>query len=206
MSTHTTPSASHRGDPPLTTSDLRSTADPTVMSPRAARLGATALTLLRLALGIEFLWAFFDKLLGLGYSTPSARAWIHGGSPTKGFLSGVASGPLRSTFNAMAGSTVLDWLFMVGLLGIGTALLLGIALRLAAASGVVLLAMMWFATWPLATMAAGVPTHSTNPIVDDHVISALALVVVAAYAAHASGSLGRWWAHQDLVQRSSWLR
>ena len=29
---------------------------------------------------------------GLGYATPSAKAWIHGGSPTKGFLSTVLSG------------------------------------------------------------------------------------------------------------------
>ena len=47
------------------------------------RLGTPALFLLRLALGVEFLWAFFDKLFGLGYSTPSARAWLEGGSPTQ---------------------------------------------------------------------------------------------------------------------------
>ena len=52
------------------------------------RLDRLALILLRLALGVEFLWAFVDKLFGLGYSTPSARAWLNGGSPTKGFLKG----------------------------------------------------------------------------------------------------------------------
>ena len=55
-------------------------------------------------------------------------------------------------------------------------------------------------------MAGGQPTGSNNPMVDDHVISALALIVVAVYAAHSAGYLGRWWAKLDLVQRSPWLR
>jgi len=172
----------------------------------AARVGRVALNLLRLALGVEFLWAFFDKTFGLGYATPDARAWVHGGSPTKGFLSGVDAGPLQSLFNAIAGNPVIDWLFMLGLLGIGVALILGVALRIAAASGVVLLLMMWLASWPLASTVAGKPTGSTNPLIDDHIISALAIIVVGAYAAHSAGYLGRWWSHQPLVRRLPWLR
>jgi thiosulfate dehydrogenase [quinone] large subunit len=172
----------------------------------AARVGRVALNLLRLALGVTFLWAFLDKTFGLGYATPSARAWINGGSPTKGFLSGVDSGPLQSFFNGIAGNTVVDWLFMLGLLGIGVALILGVALRVAAISGTVLLLMMWFASWPLASTVAGKPTGSTNPLIDDHVISALALIVVGAYAAHSAGYLGRWWSNQSMVRRSPWLR
>ena len=172
----------------------------------AARVGRVALNLLRLALGVEFLWAFLDKTFGLGYATPDARAWVHGGSPTKGFLSGVDAGPLQSLFNAIAGNPVIDWLFMLGLLGIGVALILGVALRIAAASGVVLLLMMWLASWPLASTVAGKPTGSTNPLIDDHIISALAIIVVGAYAAHSAGYLGRWWSHQPLVRRLPWLR
>ena len=172
----------------------------------AARVGRVALNLLRLALGVEFLWAFLDKTFGLGYATTEARAWVHGGSPTKGFLSGVDAGPLQSLFNAIAGNPVIDWLFMLGLLGIGVALILGVALRIAAASGVVLLLMMWLASWPLASTVAGKPTGSTNPLIDDHIISALAIIVVGAYAAHSAGYLGRWWSHQPLVRRLPWLR
>ena len=172
----------------------------------AARVGRVALNLLRLALGVEFLWAFLDKTFGLGYATPDARAWVHGGSPTKGFLSGVDAGPLQSLFNAIAGNPVIDWLFMLGLLGIGVALILGVALRIAAASGAVLLLMMWLASWPLASTVAGKPTGSTNPLIDDHIISALAIIVVGAYAAHSAGYLGRWWSHQPLVRRLPWLR
>jgi thiosulfate dehydrogenase [quinone] large subunit len=172
----------------------------------AARVGRVVLNLLRLALGVEFLWAFLDKTFGLGYSTPSARAWINGGSPTKGFLSGVDAGPLQSFFNGIAGNPVVNWLFMLGLLGIGVALVLGVALRVAAVSGGVLLLMMWFASWPPASIAGGQPTGSTNPLIDDHVISALALIVVGAYAAHSAGYLGRWWSNQSMVRRSPWLR
>ena len=50
------------------------------------------------------------------------------------------------------------------------------------------------------------PTGSTNPLIDDHVISALALIVVGAYAAHSAGYLGRWWSNQPTVRRSPWLR
>jgi thiosulfate dehydrogenase [quinone] large subunit len=172
----------------------------------AARVGRVALNLLRLALGFEFLWAFFDKTFGLGYATPSAKAWINGGSPTKGFLSGVDVGPLQGFFNSIAGAPVANWLFMLGLLGIGAALILGVCLRIAAVSGTVLLLMMWLASWPMASSVAGEPTGSTNPLLDDHIISALAIIVVGAYAAHSAGYLGRWWSNQSVVQRSPWLR
>jgi thiosulfate dehydrogenase [quinone] large subunit len=172
----------------------------------AARVGRVALNLLRLALGVEFLWAFLDKTFGLGYATPSAKAWINGGSPTKGFLSGVDVGPLQSFFNSIAGAPVANWLFMLGLLGIGVALILGVGLRIAAASGTVLLMMMWLASWPMASTVAGKPTGSTNPVIDDHIISALAIIVVGAYAAHSAGYLGRWWSNQSVVQRFPWLR
>ena len=46
--------------------------------------------------GFIFLWAFLDKSFGLGYATPSDNAWIHGGSPTTGFLPNVAVRPLES--------------------------------------------------------------------------------------------------------------
>jgi hypothetical protein len=56
-------------------------------------VGTVAIIGLRLSLGFLFLWAFLDKAFGLGYSTSSKDAWIRGGSPTKGFLSGADVGP-----------------------------------------------------------------------------------------------------------------
>jgi thiosulfate dehydrogenase [quinone] large subunit len=157
-------------------------------------------------LGFEFLWAFADKTFGLGYATPSARAWINGGSPTKGFLSRVAVGTFESTFHSIAGAAWADWLFMAGLLGIGIALLLGVGLRVAAVSGTLMMLGMWAAEWPLDKVtSAGEPSMSTNPIVDYHIIYALALIALAVtFAGHVWG-LGRRWARLPFVQRNRWL-
>ena len=157
-----------------------------------ARVGMW-LAVLRISMGFVFLWAFLDKTFGLHYSTPSARAWIHGGSPTKGFLSSVDVGPFQSFFNNIAGDTWANWLFMLGLLGIGLALMLGIGVRVAAFAGVILLALMWFAEFPLAQhTGAGAPTMSTNPIVDSHFIYAVVLVVLAETNAGRVWGLGRY--------------
>ena len=167
---------------------------------------AKFLAVFRVVLGFEFLWAFLDKTFGLGYATPAARAWINGGSPTKGFLSRVAVGPLEGTFHAIAGAAWADWLFMVGLLGIGIALILGIGLRAAAVSGTVMMVLMWAAEWPLAKVtSAGEPSMSTNPIVDYHIIYALALIALAVTYAGRTWGLGRWWAGLPFVQRHRWL-
>jgi thiosulfate dehydrogenase (quinone) large subunit len=167
---------------------------------------AKFLAVFRVVLGFEFLWAFADKTFGLGYATPSARAWINGGSPTKGFLSNVAVGPFEPTFHAWAGAAWADWTFMVGLLAIGVALILGIGLRVAAVSGTLMMLLMWAAEWPLAKFtSAGEPSMSTNPIVDYHIIYALALIALAVtYAGHTWG-LGRRWAKLPFVQRNRWL-
>jgi thiosulfate dehydrogenase [quinone] large subunit len=167
---------------------------------------ARFLAVFRVVLGFEFLWAFLDKTFGFGYATPSARAWINGGSPTKGFLSNVAVGPLEGTFHAWAGAAWADWLFMAGLLGIGVALIFGIGLRIAAVSGTLMMLGMWAAEWPLAKLtSAGEPSMSTNPIVDYHIIYALALIVLAlTYAGHTWG-LGKLWAKLPFVHRNRWL-
>ena len=153
-----------------------------------------------------FLWAFFDKLLALGYSTGTDRAtgeidrfgdaaWIHGGSPTLGFLSGV-TGPFKGIFEPMAGTAWANWLFMTGLLAIGTALVLGIGMRIAAATGALLLVFMWMASLPL----------DTNPFMDDHLVYAVILIGLAAVHAGDTLGFGRAWARTGLVRRFPVLR
>ncbi|WP_433361195.1 DoxX family membrane protein [Actinoplanes sp. CA-142083] len=167
---------------------------------------ARALALLRVALGFIFLWSFLDKALGLGYSTPEARAWINGGSPTKGFLASVDVGPLQDFFHDIAGKPWADWLFMLGLLGLGLALILGIGLRVAAVAMVAMMALMWLAEWPLAkTTDAGDLTGSSNPVDDYHVIYALSAIVIALTYAGRTWGLGRWWAALPLVRKNRWL-
>jgi thiosulfate dehydrogenase [quinone] large subunit len=173
-----------------------------IITERAAKF----LAIVRMVVGFAFLWAFLDKTFGLGYATQSAKAWINGGSPTKGFLSRVAVGPLEGTFHAIAGAAWADWLFMLGLLGIGIALILGIGLRIAAVSGTLMMLLMWAAEWPLAQFtSAGEPSMSTNPIVEYHIVYALVLIALAlTYAGHTWG-LGRLWARLPFVQRNRWL-
>jgi thiosulfate dehydrogenase (quinone) large subunit len=75
-----------------------------------------------------FLWPFLDKMLGLNHQTTTAQARINGGNPTKGFLSGSA-GLFSGFYTSIAGAGIVNVLFMTGLLGIGVALALGIAMN-----------------------------------------------------------------------------
>ncbi|MFC6607869.1 DoxX family membrane protein [Amorphoplanes digitatis] len=150
---------------------------------------------IRLALGWIFLWAFLDKLFGLGHSTVAAKAWINDGSPTAGFLGKSATGPFTGFYHSIAGSAVADALFMAALLGIGVALLLGIGMRIAAGAGALLMVLMWTAVLP----------PSSNPFMDDHLIYAAVLVVLALLGAGNTLGLGRWWAATPLVRRNTWL-
>jgi thiosulfate dehydrogenase [quinone] large subunit len=162
---------------------------------------------LRVALGFVFLWAFLDKTFGLGYGTTAAKSWLAGGSPTSGFLGHVSVGPLQSIFNALAGSALVDALFMVAMLAVGVALILGIGLRISAVVATLILVMMWAAEWPLATMTFdGQPSGSNNPLVDYHLIYALAAIVIALTAAGCTWGLGRRWESTTLVKRLPWLK
>ncbi|PZW00375.1 thiosulfate dehydrogenase [quinone] large subunit [Micromonospora phaseoli] len=151
---------------------------------------------LRLALGWIFLWAFLDKMFGLGFATEAKNAWIDGGSPTKGFLSFGAAGPFQGFYNSIAGAAWADWLFMIGLAAIGTALMLGIGVRVAAAAGGLMLVLMWTAVLP----------PENNPFMDDHLIYAGVLALLAVTNAGDNWGLGRTWARLPIVQRFGWLR
>jgi thiosulfate dehydrogenase [quinone] large subunit len=167
-----------------------------------------ALAVLRIGYGITFLWAFFDKLLALGFHTGYDQegnldrfgdaAWINGGSPTEGFLAfGVPEdNPFKDIFNGMAGAAWADWLFMLGLLGIGAALLTGIGMRVAAGAGALLYTLMYAASLPL----------ENNPVVDDHLIGAVVVVVLALTLAGDTWGAGRRWARTNLVRKNPVLR
>jgi thiosulfate dehydrogenase [quinone] large subunit len=148
----------------------------------------------RLCLGWTFLWPFIDKTFGLGHETPSAAAWISGGNPTKGFLSG-SVGPFSGIYHDIAGAGAVNALFMAGLLGIGVALLLGIAMRPACIAGATMLVLMWSASLPPAN----------NVFMDDHIVYALVLIGLAVVGAGKTLGFGEWWARTGLVQRYAWL-
>lgn len=163
----------------------------------------TALALLRIYMGWMFLWAFIDKSFGLGYATARDKAWLKGGSPTAGFLKFAVNpeSPLAGFFKGMVGNPLVDWLFMLGLLGIGLALVLGLATRFAAICGIVMVAMMWLAAWPVGQdvdWAAAMPKEAhtkaaNNPFSDDHWTDFFALLALAATYAGDTLGLGKVW-------------
>ena len=161
---------------------------------------------LRILIGLIFLWAFMDKMFGLGYATCRTvdmesktesvnvlceKSVAKGGSPTTGFLKFAAKGQLQDFYNDLAGNTVVDFLFMAGLLLIGLALVLGIGVKVAAVSGIVLLMMMWSAVLP----------PENNPILDDHIVYSVVLLGILVTNGNQVWGLGKWWQSQDLVKK-----
>ncbi len=144
----------------------------------------------RLVLGWIFLWAFLDKLFGLGYSTTTARAWLNGGSPTTGYLTGT-KGALSGLFHGLSGNVGVDVLFMLALVAIGVALILGIGMKIAGYSGMVLMFLMWLSAVP----------SSSNPIVDDHVVYFFLFLGMTVVKAGQWLGLGKWWITTPLVKK-----
>ena len=154
--------------------------------------GQTIWGLLRLALGWIFLWAFIDKVWGLGFTTKPEGAWLHGGSPTSGFLQFGTKGPFAEIFKNLAGSGIVDWLFMLGLLFVGVTLILGIFVRLGGYVGVLILILMY---------VAGFLPPEHNPFVDEHIV--YALIMAGLTVTHAGGYLGFGgaWRNTNLVRK-----
>jgi len=160
------------------------------------------LAITRITFGSIFLWAFLDKLLGLGFATcrnPETmevvkmceKAWVNGGSPTVGFLKFGTHGPLLGFYQSLAGQPIVDMLFMAGLLLIGIALVLGIGIRLAMYGGVLLMLMMWSAAFPPAN----------HPLVDDHIIYALLFVILYISNAGEVWGMGKKWKKSNIVKK-----
>ena len=147
---------------------------------------------MRIVMALIMLWAFFDKLFGLGFATTSEKAWINGASPTMGFLKfGTEGSWFASIFQGMAGSAVVDWLFMLGLLLIGLALLFGIGMKIAGKAGALMMLLMWLAIIP----------PENNPILDDHVVYFLIFLGLAHSTAAGKWSLQCWWKNTELVKK-----
>lgn len=172
---------------------------------RRSEVTRRAVAALRIAFGLTFLWAFFDKLLALGYHTGYDQAghldrfgdaaWVHGGSPTFGFLMS-ADGPLAGFWHSLAGDAWVDWLFMLGLLGVGVAFTFGVTMWLGAAIGALMYVGMWSVVLP----------PMNNPVLDEHLLGGLTLVVLALLGAGGTWGLGRWWAGTGLARRWPVLR
>lgn len=153
--------------------------------------------LLRLGMGWIFLWAFLDKTFGLGFATEAGKGWIDGSSPTMGFLTFATAGPFSEFFQGLAGSALVDSLYMLGVLGIGLALMLGVGMKIAGYSGALMTFFMILAGFLL-------PEH--NPLIDYHTIYILVFLGLAVVPAGNWFGFGKSWSNTALVQKYRFLR
>ena len=183
----------------------------TAVTSTGSRTGWTFLSITRIAIGFTFLWPFFDKLFGLGFSTCRDKetgtveymcdaAWINGARMTEGYL-GSSTGPFADFFKNLGTMAWTDWPYMIGLLGIGLALMLGIGTKVAMWAGSLMLGMMYLShSWP------GEGGNTTNPFVDDHMIYIFAIIgIVLVELVHQSIGLGTWWRKLGIVKKWGWL-
>lgn len=154
------------------------------------------LAVLRIILGLMFLWAFFDKLFGLGYATPAGSGMIDGGSPTYFFLE-YSDGWFSGIFHEMAGfSDVTDILLMIGLLCLGIGLTAGIATRLVTLFSVLMYILFYLSTVPF----------DSNPLLDYHLVYIFAVIAIWYAGADRLFSLGDWWNDLEIVKRYKMLQ
>lgn len=161
---------------------------------------------LRILLGLIFLWAFLDKMIGLGFSTCRTadpltkqesvqvlcdKSVAKGASPTTGFLKFAAKGPFQSFYNGIAGDKVTDFLFMAALGLIGITLVLGIGVKVASVSGMLLLLMMWSAVLP----------RENNPVIDEHIVYIIVLVGILMTNKNQVWGFGKWWQKREIVRK-----
>jgi thiosulfate dehydrogenase (quinone) large subunit len=179
----------------MATAQTATDASAALVSDRPANVTAraAALGVVRILLGFVFLWSFLDTTFGL-YSTPPAESWLAGESPTSGYL-GSLEGTFAGLFHAMAGQAWVDWLYMLGMALVGTALILGIGMRLAAAGAACLMGMLYLSSLPL----------EFNPVVDEHLVYLVLAVALALSRAGDTLGMGRRWSETPMVRRQPWL-
>ncbi len=96
----------------------------------------------------------------------------------------------------LVGLTGDYWLFMLGLLFVGVALILGIGVKLAGYTGAFMMFLMWLAVLPL----------ENNPIIDDHFIY---IIIMLGFTITNPGDwlgFGKKWASTNLVKKYKFLR
>lgn len=179
---------------------------------RIPRGGARTAALLRIGLGLMYLWAFISQGLGVTYTNvapteqppPSNSAaaeevqyrwefgydadkgWISSGfshSPTEAYIEKNAHGPVGALLKALpTGVTDFGWMFALG--GLGIALTFGLFSRIAGWGGLILNLMIWGAAFP----------PSSNPLIDgEHMAFALSILLLMWIQASNYWGFGRWW-------------
>ncbi len=113
----------------------------------------------RIVIGIIFLWAGLEKIIGEGLGTWSAKGFLEfatGGTLGWPFVTGelpegTVFNPTHDFWLALAGNeaamTILGYLVPLGQLGIGIALILGFLTRFGASMGALMMLIFFVAAW-----------------------------------------------------------
>ncbi len=169
---------------------------------RVTLAAAYSAALLRISLGLVYLWGFITQAFGVSYTNASTdptgkttygwhftynanKGWITSGfshSPTGQYV-GSTHGPLAFIpKNLATGLDDVGWMIAIG--GLGIALTLGIFMNIAGVGGFLLNILLWFSTFP----------PNGNPIIDGtHTIYAFVLLLLTFLHAGNRLGLGRWW-------------
>ena len=153
--------------------------------------------LLRLGMGLIFLWAFIDKVFGLGFATTADKSWMAGGSPTTGFLQFGVHGPFAGFYHSLAGIPIVDVLFILGLLFIGVTLTFGILVKLGSLTGFLMLFLMY--------TAVGIQPEN-HPFIDEHLIYMIVMIGLILSNSGDYLGFGKYWSNTSLVQKFSFLK
>jgi len=153
------------------------------------------LAVLRIMMGFVFFWAFIDKVFGLGFATASDKSWLNGVSPTTGFLQFGTEGIFSPIFQSLAGNSIVDWLFMSGLLLVGVALILGIGVKIAGYSGSLMMFLVYLSLFP----------PENNPLIDEHIVYIFVLLYFTTIPVGKTFGFGSWWTNMKLVKRMPFL-
>ncbi|HEV7199218.1 MAG TPA: DoxX family protein [Candidatus Limnocylindria bacterium] len=113
---------------------------------------------LRIAVGIIFLWAGLEKVIGgggewsaagfLGFGTGGTLGWpFVTGEPGEGEIFNPTNAFWVAVADNQTAMTVIDLLVPWGQIGIGVSLILGLLTRFGAAMGTLMMVMFFFAAW-----------------------------------------------------------
>ena len=123
------------------------------------RTHALAVAIGRIVIGVIFIWAGLEKIVGEGLGTWSAKGFLQfatGGTLGWPFVTGeVAEGtvfnPTHDFWVTLAGNetamTLIGYLVPLGQLGIGIALILGLLTRFGATMGALMMLFFFVAAW-----------------------------------------------------------
>ncbi len=167
------------------------------------RIHRMGVALLRIVVGIIFFWAGTDKFLTnfsaagfLGHATGGSLGWpfVTGTPDPKAIYNPTHDFWVSLSQNAGAMS-VVNVLVVAGEIGIGIALILGLATRFAAIMGALMMLLFFFAAWSF-----------SNGIVNEHLTYLVVCLAIAGLGAGKYYGLDGWAAGVSFARTSHWFR